>query len=106
MSTETLASRAKTRQAGAAKMSTAIKTRFIMRQIRAPYGIATSQAAARWGTLLSRIGLMHTLNAGDPKALMAPRSKRAQGYKLVKMNHVAPRYIALLCLLVAFLFVA
>jgi hypothetical protein len=35
MSTETLASCAETRQAGAAKTSAAIKTRFIMRQIRA-----------------------------------------------------------------------
>jgi len=44
MSTETLASCADTRQAGAAKTSTAIKTRCIMRQIRA---VATNQAAAR-----------------------------------------------------------
>ena len=44
MSTETLASCAETRQAGAAKTSTAIKTRCIMRQIRA---VATNQAAAR-----------------------------------------------------------
>jgi hypothetical protein len=36
MSTETLASCAKTRQAGAATTSAAKKTRFIMRQIRAP----------------------------------------------------------------------
>ena len=43
MSTETLASCAETRHAGAAKTSTAIKTRFIMRQIRA---VATNQAAA------------------------------------------------------------
>jgi len=43
MSTETLASCAETRQAGAAQTSTAIKTRFIMRQIRA---VATNQAAA------------------------------------------------------------
>jgi alkaline phosphatase len=36
MSTETLASCAETKQAGVAKTTAAIKTRFIMRQIRAP----------------------------------------------------------------------
>ena len=47
MSTETLASCAETKQAGATKTSAAIKTRFIMRQIPATlYSIAINQAAA------------------------------------------------------------
>jgi hypothetical protein len=48
MSTETLASCAETKQGGAAKTNAAIKTRFIMRQIRAPPSTATptNQAAA------------------------------------------------------------
>ena len=47
MSTETLASCAETRKAGAAKTSAANKTRVIMSQIRPPlYSITTNQAAA------------------------------------------------------------
>jgi hypothetical protein len=51
MSTETLVSCAETGQTGAANTSAAIKTRFIMRKIRAPlYSITTNQAAA-WRTI-------------------------------------------------------
>jgi hypothetical protein len=44
MSTETLVSCAETRQTGAAKTSAAIKTRFIMRQIRAPLYSVTNKS--------------------------------------------------------------
>src|SRR5450631_572888 len=44
MSTETLVSCAETRQTGAAKTSAAIKTRFIMRQIRVPLYSVTNKS--------------------------------------------------------------